>query len=447
MTQAASQPSGAQPRPHVPVDQIRPHTYVDGTYSLVNPQVGTAKNGKHFLKAIIRDATGEIPVRQWTFEEAMLGEISRTGFVWIGGQAQEYNGQVQLIVDAISAVEVSVEDLTRLLPASRHDIASMEAELRRILGSLSNPAMRALADAYLSNEAFMARVRQAPAAISVHHAWIGGLLEHTLQLLRLAEVMLPFYPELNRDIVLLGLFLHDLGKTSELTWERGFSYTTEGNLIGHTVKGVIMLTALAAKSARDSGQRLALTQLVNGEHHGLHAGATDLADRGAGNRVRNTAMDRGLARRCLANRGRQHIAHVDFAHTVAGKLGPGQCRLHRLRAQERRRERGKLSLEAAHRRARHSRDIDIASRHRRAPWCNSGIQIRHARGVRQVRPRCRRRPGCRGSRTRPCPCRPSGPTGSQPRPSRAVCRACSQSTGIRLPPADAAEDCGREYVP
>jgi 3'-5' exoribonuclease len=280
MTQAASQPSGAQPRPHVPVDQIRPHTYVDGTYSLVNPQVGTAKNGKHFLKAIIRDATGEIPVRQWTFEEAMLGEISRTGFVWVGGQAQEYNGQVQLIVDAISAVEVSVEDLTRLLPASRHDIASMEAELRRILGSLSHPAMRALADAYLSNEAFMARVRQAPAAISVHHAWIGGLLEHTLQLLRLAEVMLPFYPELNRDIVLLGLFLHDLGKTSELTWERGFSYTTEGNLIGHTVKGVIMLSAMANKISRDPATRLpadallVLQHIVISHHGSLEFGAT-----------------------------------------------------------------------------------------------------------------------------------------------------------------------------
>ena len=271
--------SGGRQRPHVPVDQIRPHTYVDGVYSIVNPQVGTAKNGKHFLKGLIRDATGEIAIRQWTFDESQIGELSRTGFVWLGGQAQEYNGQVQVIVESISAVEVEVEDLARLLPSSRHDIAAMEEELRRIMGSLTHPSMRALADGYLSNEAFMSRVRQAPAAVSVHHAWIGGLLEHTLQLLRLAEVMLPCYPDLNRDLVLMGLFLHDLGKTSELAWERGFSYTAEGNLIGHTIKGVIMLSAMAAKVARESGAPvppdalLVLQHIVVSHHGSLEFGA------------------------------------------------------------------------------------------------------------------------------------------------------------------------------
>lgn len=281
MSQAAAT-SGGQQRPHVPVDQIRPHTYVDGVYSIVNPQVGTAKNGKHFLKGLIRDATGEIAIRQWTFDESQIGELSRTGFVWLGGQAQEYNGQVQVIVESISAVEVEVEDLARLLPASRHDISAMEGELRRIMGSLTHPSMRALADGYLSNDAFMSRVRQAPAAVSVHHAWIGGLLEHTLQLLRLAEVMLPCYPDLNRDIVLMGLFLHDLGKTSELTWERGFSYTAEGNLIGHTIKGVIMLSAVAAKVARETGTPvppdalLVLQHIVVSHHGSLEFGAVKL---------------------------------------------------------------------------------------------------------------------------------------------------------------------------
>ena len=83
----------------------------------------------------------------------------------------------------------------------------------------------------LGNETLMERFRRAPAAVTVHHAWIGGLLEHTLQLMKLADAMLPLYPALNRDLVLMGLFLHDLGKTAELEWEKGFSYTTEGNLI------------------------------------------------------------------------------------------------------------------------------------------------------------------------------------------------------------------------
>jgi len=275
-------PADPAKRPHLNVEDIRPHTYVDGVYSLVNPQVGTAKNGKHYLKALIRDATGEVPVRQWTFDESQIGEVASTGFVWIGGQAQDYNGQVQVVLDSIKPVEVELEDLTRLLPTTRHDIEGMFTEVRRIMGTLSHPAMRALADAYLGNEAVMSAFKRAPAAVSVHHAWIGGLLEHTLQLLRLADVMVPLYPGLNRDLVLMGLLLHDLGKTTELSWDRGFQYTTEGNLLGHTVKGAIVLAAMAHKAGRESGHRLppdallVLQHIVISHHGSLEFGASKL---------------------------------------------------------------------------------------------------------------------------------------------------------------------------
>lgn len=275
-------PEAPVKRPHVAIENIRPHTYVDGVYSLVNPQVGTAKNGKHYLKALIRDASGEIPVRQWTFNSADLAELARTGFVQIGGQAQDYNGQTQIVLDTARSVEVDVEDLVRLLPTTRHDIAGMFAEVRRVMGTLTHPGMRALADAYLSHDAMMDSFRQAPAAVMVHHAWIGGLLEHTLQLLRLAEAMLPLYPGLNRDIVLMGLFLHDLSKTTELSWNRGFQYTTEGNLVGHTVKGVVVLAAMAHKAGRESGHRippdalLVLQHIIISHHGSLEFGATKL---------------------------------------------------------------------------------------------------------------------------------------------------------------------------
>lgn len=116
--------------------------------------------------------------------------------------------------------------------------------------------MCALADVYLNDEDLMANFRAAPAAMSLHHAWIGGLLEHTLQLLKLADVMLPLYPRLNRDMVLMGLFLHDLGKTGELTWEKGFDYTPDGNLVGHVVRGAILLQFKAAVAGKQSGQKL-----------------------------------------------------------------------------------------------------------------------------------------------------------------------------------------------
>jgi 3'-5' exoribonuclease len=194
--------------------------------------------------------------------------------VWIAGHSQLYNGQVQLILEQIKSVEVSAEDIAALLPTTSKDINQMFEELSAIMRSLSHPAMLALAETYLSDEDMMASFRMAPAAMSLHHAWIGGLLEHTLQLLKLAQAMLPLYPQLNRDIVLMGLFLHDLGKTAELTWEKGFDYTTDGNLIGHIVRGAIWLQVKAAMAGKSSGQKLPpdalrVLQHIIISHHGL----------------------------------------------------------------------------------------------------------------------------------------------------------------------------------
>ena len=118
--------------------------------------------------------------------------------------------------------------------------------------------------------------------MSVHHAWIGGLLEHTHQLMELADRMLPLYPSLNRDLVLFSLFAHDIGKTVELSWEQGFNYTTEGQLIGHVVRGAIWLQIKAAASARATneklpGETLRVLQHIMVSHHGqLEFGAAKL---------------------------------------------------------------------------------------------------------------------------------------------------------------------------
>jgi len=258
---------------HTDLGTVEANAYIQGVYSLINPQVGTTRNGKPFLKCLIRDATGEVAARQWSFEAGDIGEIGRTGFVYIAGHTQLYNGQVQLILEQIEPREISEQEIASLLPTTKKDIDQMFAELRGILETLEHPAMRALAEAYLTDEDLMTSFRYAPAAMSLHHAWIGGLLEHTLQLLKIADLILPLYPQLNRDIVLVGLFLHDLGKTSELTWERGFGYTDDGNLIGHVVRGVIWLQFKAAIAGRESGERLPadtlrVLQHIVLSHHG-----------------------------------------------------------------------------------------------------------------------------------------------------------------------------------
>lgn len=262
-----------QQSPHTDIRSLDANQYVEGVYALGNPQMGTTRAGKPYLKCLLRDASGEVSARQWSIEEPAFAELGNAGFVRIGGHTQRYNGQIQLILEHIHPVDVDEEQIAALLPTTKHDIDAMDAELRGILGTLEHPAMQALINAYLEDETLMKRFRMAPAAVSLHHAWIGGLLEHTLQLLRLADMILPRYPELNRDLVLTGLFLHDLAKTVELSWDQGFNYTTEGNLIGHVVMGAVWLQIKAATAAR-SGHKLPpdalrCLQHIIVSHHGL----------------------------------------------------------------------------------------------------------------------------------------------------------------------------------
>lgn len=268
--------------PHVNVRDLQDGAFVDGVYSLVNPQTAMTRGGKCYFKSILRDATGEAPARKWAFNESALGEVSATGYAHVVGRVELYNGQIQIVLEQIHPVEVTAADLSSLLPTTRKNIDEMFVQVASLLHSMADQGMIALADAYLNDEPMMAAFRHAPAATNVHHAWIGGLLEHTHQLMHLADRMLPLYPDLNRDIVLLSLFLHDLGKTVELEWEKGFNYTMDGQLIGHIVRGAIWLQLKAALAARSSGIRLSsevvtVLQHILLSHHGqLEHGAAKL---------------------------------------------------------------------------------------------------------------------------------------------------------------------------
>jgi len=257
---------------HQRIATLTDRTYVEGVYSIVNPQLAQTRTNKPYLKCMIRDASGEISARAWGFEEAQFETVIATGFVMLRGSTQAYQGQVQLIIEQMEAREVSGEDMLQLLPSTTKDIAIMFARVAELLRSMAHPAMRALAEQYLSDERLMEDFRRAPAAMSVHHAWIGGLLEHTQQMMELADRMLVLYPALNRDIVLFSIFAHDLGKTVELDWERGFNYTTEGQLIGHVVRGAIWLQIKAAQASRVErlpGETLRILQHILVSHHGL----------------------------------------------------------------------------------------------------------------------------------------------------------------------------------
>lgn len=248
------------------IRDLGPSERVQGTFSMANAQLGRTRSDKPYLRCLIGDKTGEMPARMWSIDEPTFSRLPTDGFVYVEGETQPYQGELQFIIHVIDPVEPSPEEIRDLLPTASRPPEEMFAELTALLDTLEHPAMRDLARAYLSDEALMAAFKQCPAAKSMHHAYLGGLLEHTLNLLKLADVVCPLYPKINRDIVMMGLFLHDLGKTRELVFDRAFAYTDRGELIGHCVEGVIMLRAKAAQVMKASGQRPPAAAILVLEH-------------------------------------------------------------------------------------------------------------------------------------------------------------------------------------
>jgi len=255
------------------IRELGPAERFTGAFAIANAQLGATRAGKPYLRCLLADRTGDLPARKWTITEEEFSRLPTDGFVWAEGETQPFQGELQLIIQAIDPIDPTADQLRDLVPCSARPPEEMFAEVQRIMGSLSHPAALALAKTYLDDETLMSLFLQAPAAKALHHAFLGGLCEHTLQLLNLAEAMLPLYPKLNRDIVLLGLFLHDLGKTRELSWEKGFSYTDRGELVGHIVEGAIMLHDKAQQAMRASGVRMpgsfiTVLQHIIVSHHG-----------------------------------------------------------------------------------------------------------------------------------------------------------------------------------
>jgi 3'-5' exoribonuclease len=226
-------------RPYI--RDLEANQFADGVFAIQNAQLGKTKNGKPFLKCLLADKTGRTPGRMWSITEEQFAELPTDGFVWAAGQTQPYQGEMQIIIQQIRPHEPTDAELSELLPSTEKDVDAMFAEVLRMLQSLEHPAVRCLADRYLEDGPLMGQFCQAPAAMTLHHAYLGGLLEHTHGLMKAAEALLPLYPKLSRDLVLMGLFLHDLGKCEELTWLRGFGYSTDGQLVGHIARGAIRL--------------------------------------------------------------------------------------------------------------------------------------------------------------------------------------------------------------
>lgn len=223
-------------------DLVREGEAFDEVFLLSEKELRTTKAGKLFVRGMLQDRSGRCRMIIWEATEKFYEALPRGGFVRARGRVELYQSQPQFIVEFCVPVKESQVDLADFLPATSEDTAAMEAELREAMASIGDAALRAVAEAFVADDELMAAFRRSPAAKINHHAYLGGLLEHTVSMLRLARRVIPLYPILSGDLVLLGVFLHDIGKTAELSSDLEFDYTDSGRLVGHLVQGVLMVS-------------------------------------------------------------------------------------------------------------------------------------------------------------------------------------------------------------
>jgi len=217
---------------------------VEEVYLVADKQLRSNRQGNPYLQLELRDRSGSITARMWNASEAMQRLFEPGDFLHIKGKVQLYQGALQMILSQIQPVEPQKLNLSEFLPHTEQDISRMLDRLRQLL-KLSHPHLRSLMDCFLLDEALVHGLCRAPGGVRNHHAYIGGLLEHIVNLLEMADRIFGgtprLFPDVDRDLVLAGLFLHDIGKIRELTYEPSFGYSEEGQLAGHLVLGVQML--------------------------------------------------------------------------------------------------------------------------------------------------------------------------------------------------------------
>jgi 3'-5' exoribonuclease len=189
--------------------------------------------GGQYLALSLTDKTGTLEARMWEeFAEAFAG-CSEGCYVKVQGQVSKYQGKWQMTLTKMRSAAENEVDTSDFQPVSEFPVEQMDGELRAIVAAFRDDDLRRLVLAFLDDEEIGPAFRFAPAAKVLHHAWISGLLEHVLALVKVLKAVAPFYPEVNEDLLLTGAILHDVGKVKELSWKTSFNYTLEGQLVGH----------------------------------------------------------------------------------------------------------------------------------------------------------------------------------------------------------------------
>lgn len=252
------------------VANIRERDQVNETFLVKDKIMAMAKNGKPYMNLRLMDKTGEIEGKVWDDVDRLNLVFGKDDFIRVCAKASTYLGKMQLVINEIERVSDDQVALADFLPETERNIVEMEGELRGIVASLTDPFLQQLMTLFLADAGFLAAYRVAPAAKGMHHVFLGGLLEHSLSVATLVDRVAPLYPLLNRDLLIVGSLLHDIGKVREMSYSRSFDYTDEGKLIGHITIGVEMITEKVIQIPGFPAELAMLVKHLILSHHGQY---------------------------------------------------------------------------------------------------------------------------------------------------------------------------------
>jgi 3'-5' exoribonuclease len=230
----------------------------------------SVRTGKSWLELSLADRTGTIPAKMWDNFTLLLPTFECHDVIQIRGRVKLYNGQKELTLEQIVPAAERDYDLGDFLPRTKYDVEKLYACVREAIEGMKNPWLKQLLSGVVDDPAIAPLLKRAPAAMTMHHAYIGGLLEHVVSLIGLAAALSAHYPDLDADLLLTGVVLHDIGKIEELRYTRGIEYSDKGRLLGHIAIG----SALVREKIKTiQGFPASLATLVEHlilSHHGSH---------------------------------------------------------------------------------------------------------------------------------------------------------------------------------
>lgn len=223
------------------VSEVEANKVITTSFLVHSKEIRQKKSGEFYLSLLLGDRTGELDAKMWDNVADVIDDFDRDDFVKVKGLIQIFHNRPQLTIHKVRRMDDSEIEFGDYFPSSKRDPEEMWSELRGLVNRLGNVHLKALLNAMLDDPDIAERYRRAPAAKSIHHAYLGGLIEHVLSLCTLARMSASHYPFVDYDLLLAGVVLHDIGKIYELNYQRGFSYSTNGQLLGHIHIGLRMV--------------------------------------------------------------------------------------------------------------------------------------------------------------------------------------------------------------